>query len=164
MRYSPRSSVTALRLRSMRIGLVASTVTPGSTAPDVSVTTPEIVAALVPCAEVGVTDRMTRAAARKPTHAERYIENLPPQKRVAEAGPPSGIRSLNVGPYASAYLKSMPIARQSQTSSGVGNRHPVCFLIQTRQAVKPAPSTIMPPTRAPPLSALAREQDHWLPQ
>ena len=48
MRYSPRSSVTALRTFSMRTGLDASTVTPGITAPDVSVTRPAMVAELVP--------------------------------------------------------------------------------------------------------------------
>src|SRR3977135_2243578 len=52
-RYSPRSSVTALRTFSMRTGLDASTVTPGSTAPDVSVMTPAMVAELVPCADAG---------------------------------------------------------------------------------------------------------------
>src|SRR5436190_16939404 len=40
MRYWPFPSVTAERTFSMRTGLAASTVTPGSTAPDVSFTTP----------------------------------------------------------------------------------------------------------------------------
>jgi hypothetical protein len=48
IRYSPRSSVTALRTFSISTGLAASTVTPGSTAPEVSVTTPTMVAELVP--------------------------------------------------------------------------------------------------------------------
>src|SRR5262245_14702116 len=42
MRYRPDSSVTALRTFSMSAGLDASTVTPGSTAPDESLTTPVI--------------------------------------------------------------------------------------------------------------------------
>src|SRR5687768_14186920 len=40
MRNWPVSSVTAVRIFSMRTGLEASTLTPGSTAPDVSRTTP----------------------------------------------------------------------------------------------------------------------------
>ena len=46
MRYCPVPSVTAVRTFSMRTGLAASTVTPGSTAPDASFTTPEIEAPL----------------------------------------------------------------------------------------------------------------------
>src|SRR5437762_7396819 len=48
MRYSPSSSVRTERTFSMRAGLVASTVTPGSTAPDVSLRTPAM--PLVCCA------------------------------------------------------------------------------------------------------------------
>ena len=40
MMYRPSPSVTAERLFSMSTGLEASTVTPGSTAPDVSFTIP----------------------------------------------------------------------------------------------------------------------------
>src|SRR6186713_230897 len=40
MRYRPSPSVTTARVFSMSAGLAASTVTPGSTAPDVSRTTP----------------------------------------------------------------------------------------------------------------------------
>src|SRR5262245_22240138 len=40
MRYCPSASVTADRTRSMRSGLEASTVTPGSTPPELSRTTP----------------------------------------------------------------------------------------------------------------------------
>src|SRR4051794_29547602 len=47
MRNRPFASVTAVRTFSIRTGLAASTVTPGSTAPDVSFTVPEIDA----CAE-----------------------------------------------------------------------------------------------------------------
>jgi len=43
-RYCPVSSVTAVRTRSIKAGLAASTVTPGRTAPDVSLTTPVIAA------------------------------------------------------------------------------------------------------------------------
>ena len=46
MRYWPEPSVTAARTFSMSAGLAASTVTPGSTAPEVSFTTP----VMAPCA------------------------------------------------------------------------------------------------------------------
>ena len=42
MRYWPVPSVTAERVFSMRTGLAASTVTPGSTAPEASLITPLI--------------------------------------------------------------------------------------------------------------------------
>jgi hypothetical protein len=42
MRYWPEPSVTAERTFSINAGLEASTVTPGNTAPDVSLTTPAI--------------------------------------------------------------------------------------------------------------------------
>src|SRR5262245_17598813 len=40
--YCPSPSVTTVRTFSIRAGLAASTITPGSTAPDVSLTTPAI--------------------------------------------------------------------------------------------------------------------------
>src|SRR5262245_61328238 len=65
MRNSPRSSVTALRTFSMRTGLDASTVTPGSTAPDASVTTPEMLAALVFCPAAATGSEATRKTATR---------------------------------------------------------------------------------------------------
>jgi hypothetical protein len=47
MRYCPVSSVTTDRTLSIRTGLAASTLTPGKTAPELSLTTPVIAA----CAE-----------------------------------------------------------------------------------------------------------------
>src|SRR5213594_3398133 len=44
MTYTPWPSVTAVRTFSISAGLAASTVTPGSTAPDASLTTPLMVA------------------------------------------------------------------------------------------------------------------------
>ncbi len=44
IRYCPVPSVTAERIFSVSAGLVASTLTPGNTAPDVSRTTPAMVA------------------------------------------------------------------------------------------------------------------------
>ena len=49
MRYWPEPSVTAVRVFSIRTGLATSTVTPGSTAPDMSLAVP-VIDALTPCA------------------------------------------------------------------------------------------------------------------
>src|SRR5215831_19208256 len=57
MRYWPVPSATAVRVFSMRAGLATSTVTPGSTAPDVSFTTPVIDA----CANASVGNRTRQA-------------------------------------------------------------------------------------------------------
>src|SRR5689334_11002602 len=90
MRYSPRSSVTVVRDFSIRTGLVASTVTPGSTAPEESVTTPETLAALVPCADAQTGGRRRETAAKNPTHAMRSMKPpaLPDVVRRSEATPP----------------------------------------------------------------------------
>ena len=76
MRYCPWSSLTLVRTFSVRAGLAASTVTPGSTAPDVSFTTPAMLAALVPCAAVtaGVSNAPTQMAT--PTLAIRVTCRL----------------------------------------------------------------------------------------
>src|SRR5258708_5561854 len=90
MRYSPRSSVTALRTFSMRTGLDASTVTPGRTAPDASVTMPVMLAALVPCAPAGDDMEVRHATARRPRHGIRYMDCSFPRKRDRrDAGPPN---------------------------------------------------------------------------
>src|SRR6266446_1795255 len=47
MRYWPSASVTAVRTFSIRAGLAASTVTPGRTAPEASLTTPAMPDAVV---------------------------------------------------------------------------------------------------------------------
>jgi hypothetical protein len=57
----------------MRTGLDASTVTPGSTAPDVSVTTPAIVAELVPWLQAGDGWRVRNARTRNPKLGMRYM-------------------------------------------------------------------------------------------
>src|SRR5688572_7352400 len=60
MRYWPVPSVTAVRTFSISAGLAASTVTPGSSASDVSFTVP----AMAACAQTtaGATNRITNAA------------------------------------------------------------------------------------------------------
>src|SRR5439155_26846612 len=62
----------------MRIGLAASTVTPGRTAPDESVTTPEMLAALVPCAKAANGREATRnnATSILPTLSRTLMCNL----------------------------------------------------------------------------------------
>src|SRR3954470_6419313 len=64
MRYWPLPSVTTERVFSIRASLAASTVTPGSTAPDVSFATPTI--ALCACAAAGSMTTHARAAAASP--------------------------------------------------------------------------------------------------
>ena len=53
IRKRPSLSVVAMRTFSMSAGLAASTVTPGSTAPDASLTTPVRVALLLSCDHPG---------------------------------------------------------------------------------------------------------------
>jgi hypothetical protein len=62
----------------MRTGLDASTVTPGSTAPDVSVTTPAMVAELVPWAEAASGRHIETKGARMtpPTNVFTLIMHL----------------------------------------------------------------------------------------
>ena len=55
IRYRPAPSVTVLRTFSISAGLAASTVTPGSTAPEASLTMP----AMVACAQAGMSHRQT---------------------------------------------------------------------------------------------------------
>src|SRR5581483_11549864 len=75
MRYSPLPSVTAVICPTCRFGLVAVTVTPGSTAPLSSVTTPSMIAWVFVCAVASgainrsaarahAADRLTTARAR----------------------------------------------------------------------------------------------------
>src|SRR6185436_7998164 len=61
IRYCPEPSVVAVRTFSMSAGLAASTVTPGRTAPEASLTTPEIDAPLCAAAVQAVSS--THAAA-----------------------------------------------------------------------------------------------------
>src|SRR5262249_16059981 len=61
--YCPFPSVVTDRVFSIKTSLDASTVTPGSTAPDVSLTTPTI--ALCAWATLGSSTRQASAAARK---------------------------------------------------------------------------------------------------
>src|SRR4030095_1243283 len=75
MRYRPAPSVVAVRTFSMSAGLAASTVAPGSTAPELSLTTPASVA----CAQAlaGINNRVITARAlsnaRIPSPLNWYI-------------------------------------------------------------------------------------------
>jgi hypothetical protein len=73
MRYWPLPSVTAVRVCSMRLGLDASTVTPGSTAPEPSVTTPAIAA----CAIASLGTHHTQNAIRAAAATRCDTKNLP---------------------------------------------------------------------------------------
>src|SRR5207247_8499680 len=57
----------------MSTGLLASTVTPGRTAPEVSFTVPEMLAALVPCAPAAPGKSITQVRKPTPTHTIRLI-------------------------------------------------------------------------------------------
>src|SRR5204863_5631752 len=81
IRYWPEPSVTAERVFSISTGLETSTVTPGSTAPDVSLTTP-VTDARTPWAETADGDNATAAAANMSTSSltTPRIERPPLQK------------------------------------------------------------------------------------
>src|SRR5436305_11886140 len=70
--YAPRPSVTVVRVFSMRAGLLASTVTPGSTAPELSLTTPAIEAPWA-CASAGI-----KRSTTKTSTAERTDRDIRP--------------------------------------------------------------------------------------
>src|SRR2546430_8797838 len=79
--YSPFSSVTVVRLFSIRAGLDASTVTPGSTAPEVSLALPAMVPVPVPCA-LNMAGRSHSAPhTRMVSNTSRLME-WPPQQTV----------------------------------------------------------------------------------
>src|SRR4030095_7941293 len=69
MRYCPASSVSAVRTFSMRAGLEASTVTPGSTPPDSSLTVP----VRVPCAQTSDGKRVTATRNKTGIDALRMV-------------------------------------------------------------------------------------------
>src|SRR5436309_8934797 len=76
--YSPFSSVDVVRTFSIRAGLDASTTTPGSTPPDVSLTTPAMAPALVPWANARLGVSHSAATIAKPTLDVRFIRLIPP--------------------------------------------------------------------------------------
>src|SRR6476469_4949809 len=88
MRYCPVPSVITVRVFSMSAGLVASTVTPGRTAADASLTTPAIDAWAK--AKLGSSQIAAAAATMFTT---RYIANL--LRTTARVGRLSGSCSLN---------------------------------------------------------------------
>src|SRR6266852_3866119 len=80
--YRPSPSVTTVRAFSIRAGLAASTVTPGSTPPDVSLTTPAI--PLACCAHVtdGNSTTQARATRLAPATLVHAFDIVPPSKVV----------------------------------------------------------------------------------
>src|SRR5437667_597128 len=67
MLYRPSLSDTTLRTFSIKAGLAASTVTPGSTAPDVSFTVPAIPLAVPCCADAAPGSRSAHTTRTSPT-------------------------------------------------------------------------------------------------
>src|ERR1044071_9865967 len=82
MRYWPVPSDTALRTFSINAGLDTSTVTPGSTAPDPSVTTPAIVACCADAAVGRATPRANVANRRSSTRRMRVNLDSEGRRRV----------------------------------------------------------------------------------
>jgi len=74
MSYRPSASVTTVRTFSMSTGLAASTVTPGRTAPDVSLTTPAMAAAC--CAETADESARFNPTTTTATAPQRFIGRL----------------------------------------------------------------------------------------
>src|SRR4029079_19008105 len=83
MRYCPLPSVTALRTFSISAGLDASTVTPGRTAPDASLTTPAIEAPLWAWAAQGLIVTTATATTNRACFHPRMI---PPSGMTPIAG------------------------------------------------------------------------------
>ena len=77
MRNWPTPSVMATRIFSMRTGLAASTVTPGSTAPELSRTLP----ARVACANADIGRRITKARSPRDLARVAHVQCLSPWKR-----------------------------------------------------------------------------------
>src|SRR5947207_13114796 len=67
MLYRPSLSLTTLRTLSMSAGLEAATVTPGRTAPELSLTTPAIPLAVACCAEAARGNSSAHMIAVRPT-------------------------------------------------------------------------------------------------
>src|SRR5262245_8074201 len=74
MLYRPSPSVMAVRTFSMSAGLAASTVTPGSTAPDVSLTSPAMLPVVTACARATVGRRVNTQITQ--TTPSRFIAIL----------------------------------------------------------------------------------------
>src|SRR5712691_1206072 len=83
--YTPWASVTALRTFSINAGLDASTVTPGSTPPDTSLTVPAIVACAYAVVETN-TDTITPAATFSTLRIRTSVRKL--------SGKPQSTRSV----------------------------------------------------------------------
>src|SRR5262249_30287761 len=93
MEYLPSPSVTTARVFSIRTGLDASTVTPGSTAPDVSFTTPAIV--LCAAAMEGKSVRNARPTQRRADVSPFIGFSLPCRKGMRT--PADGFAGILIG-------------------------------------------------------------------
>src|SRR5688572_18892606 len=76
MRYWPVPSLTALRTFSIRTGLDASTVTPGSSAPDVSLTVPVMACAQTTAGAKRITSAAVVAAHTRPNFPNHENDSI----------------------------------------------------------------------------------------
>src|SRR5262245_13574760 len=102
MRYCPVSSLTTARTFSIRTGLAASTVTPGSTPPDASLTTP----VMAPCAKAAAGRSSTIARTAADRRANAHIGTLLTwgrlHRRVVCAEIRDGKREVSLFPHSPA--------------------------------------------------------------
>src|SRR5688572_4028318 len=108
MRYTPPESLTTERTFSMRAGLVASTVTPGSTAPDESLTTPLIDA----CARASDGTRATHTIAHAAKRSALRIQFSWKISKLANSSLPQQAKpSPNQGGLSGALATRTPYVR-----------------------------------------------------
>src|SRR5687767_14068287 len=119
MRYTPPESLTTERTFSMRAGLLASTVTPGSTAPDESRTTPLIEA----CAKASDGTRATHTIAHV---AKRSALRITVSWKMAELAnsslPQQGGQSPNQGGWARGGEHTGRLVTQSRACTSLSRR------------------------------------------
>src|SRR5688572_203553 len=121
MRYWPFASVTTERTFSMRTGLAASTITPGSTAPEESLTTP----AMDDCADALAGKNSRKTATETPDsfascHAVILFTDCPPPRAMRVGGlwrsrPPGSI----LGTHDSSAGKPVGGERPARRGTGV---------------------------------------------
>src|SRR6185436_19507525 len=117
MRYWPLVSVTAVRDFSIRLGLEASTVTPGSTASDASRTTP----ARVACANES--EGKSRTEPTRAVTADRRLMQPPPRETLRSELPEINQEERTNRPTVqrSARLHNTSRRRRSSVASLVGS-------------------------------------------
>src|SRR5258708_4380562 len=89
--YCPDASVVADRTLSISAGLLASTVTPGNTAPDASFTVPAMV---LVCADATIGQSVSHATPTMIREANVRIPILPPQRLMTGSSGAQVVRSV----------------------------------------------------------------------